>query len=465
MGVNSPNVGISDSVLDAITLRTEDRSARGIASAVRQMIDTGDIGQGEKLPTVRDLSAHLGVSPATVNQAWQALAQAGMLITRGRAGTFVSHMPESDLTPRFLGLGGPLISSGVDLSRGTPDPLLLPSISKAMERVTANRDIWSSSYFDEPVIPVLDRLLRSSWPFRPDSLTVVDGALDALSRIVSVLISFGDRVIVESPGFPPLLDILERAGAEIIPVSLDEQGLVPSEFREALERDPTAAFIQPRAHNPTGTSMSQLRASELAALIGTHMCWVIEDDHSGDISVAADVSIGQYRPDRTVHIRSFSKSHGPDLRLAAIGGASQVIEPLVSNRMLGPGWSSRLLQHILVDLLTNDDSISAVENARNQYSFRSTHLREALRDNGLEPSTGDGINLFIPVEDEQSVLINLAAEGIRVAPGKPFFLGKVQSPGIRVTTSGLESDPEKILQISRTIAQSVERSERTQGIR
>ena len=470
MARQSQESHVVETALSAITRRTEDRSARGIASALRHMIDSGEIGQGTKLPTVRDLSSHLGVSPATVNQAWQALAQAGMLTTRGRAGTFVSSFSVSNHTPRFLGLGGPVINAGIDLSRGIPDPLLLPSLAQAMERVTANRDIWSSSYFDEPVIPELDQLLRQSWPFRPESLTVVDGALDALSRIVSVLISFGDRVIVESPGFPPLLDMLERVGAEIIPVGLDEQGLIPSEFRQALGRDPIAAFVQPRAHNPTGTSMSQLRASELAALIGSGLsgsgtCWIIEDDHSGDISVAADVSIGQYRPDRTVHIRSFSKSHGPDLRLAAIGGSSLVIEPLVNNRMLGPGWSSRLLQHILVELLTNKDSVSAVENARDQYSFRSAHLREALLDGGLDPSTGDGINLFVPVEDEQSVLINLAAEGIRVAPGKPFFAGKVQLPGVRITTSVLDSDPEKINQVARKIAQTVDRSERTQRIR
>lgn len=465
MNTKSESTISHETTLVAITQMTEDRSARGIAAALRQMIQSGDINQGDKLPTVRDLSSHLGVSPATVTQAWQALAQAGMLIARGRAGTFVASFSEKDRTPRFLGLGGPFINSGIDLSRGTPDPLMLPSLSNAMNRVIANRDIWTSSYFDEPVVPELDQLLRQSWPFRPESLTVVDGALDALSRIINVLISFGDRVIVESPGFPPLLDILERTGAEIIPVGLDEQGLVTSEFAEALTRDPVAAFVQPRAHNPTGTSMSQLRASELAALLGTSACWIIEDDHSGDISMAPDVSIGQYRPDRTVHIRSFSKSHGPDLRLAAIGGSGVVIEPLIRDRMLGPGWSSRLLQHILVELLTNQDSVFAVEHARDQYSLRSSHAREALLDNGLEPSPGDGINLFIPVDDEQSVLINLAAEGIRVAPGRPFFIGKAQSPGVRITTSALESDPDKISQLAKTIAQAVDRSERTLGIR
>lgn len=461
---SSPNLG------QALTLQTisgaiEDRSARGIASALRRLITSGRIQEGDKLPTVRDLSAYLGVSPATVNQAWQALVQAGALITRGRAGTFVADVSGSRRTPRFLGLGGPTINSGLDLSRGTPDPELLPSLASALERVTANKDIWASSYFDEPVISDLDGILRDSWPFRPESLTVVDGALDGLSRIVDQIVSFGDRVVVESPGFPPLLDLLERSGAEIIPVAIDEQGLTLIELTLALERQPVAIFLQPRAHNPTGTSMSQLRASEIAALLATHDTWVIEDDHSGDISQAPDVSIGQFLPRKVVHIRSFSKSHGPDLRLAAVGGAAEVLEPLIRQRMLGPGWSSRLLQHLLVELLRSQESFAAVEYARTEYSIRSANLREALLDLGLEPTPGDGINIFIPVEDEQSALVNLAAEGVRVAPGRPFFAGKVETPGVRVTIAGLASDPDQIRDLARTFAHALGRSERTHSLR
>jgi DNA-binding transcriptional MocR family regulator len=448
-----------------ISASLEDRSAKGIAAAVGRLINSGQLEPETKLPTIRDLSGALGVSPATVNQAWQALIQAGALSTRGRAGTFVAGSLVKAGTPRFLGLGGPLISDGVDLSRGTPDPRLLPSLARALESVTSDKDIWVSSYFDEPVIAPLDDLLRGSWPFAPECLTVVDGALDALSRIVDQVVSFGDRVIVEASAFPPLLDLLERSGAELIPVDLDEQGISLTGLQTALELDPVAIFLQPRAHNPTGTSMSKLRSSELAALLSTSQTWIIEDDHSGDISMAPDVSVGQFLPQKTVHIRSYSKSHGPDLRLAAIGGASSVIDPLISRRMLGPGWSSRLLQHLLVELLTNTDSMETVSRAREEYAFRATHFREALIDLGLDPSPGDGINVLVPVDDEQSTLLNLAATGIRVAPGRPFLTGKGHSPGIRVTTAALPTDAPKISHIAASIAQAMGRAERMHSSR
>ncbi len=86
----------------------------------------------------------------------------------------------------------------------------------------------------------------------------------------------------------------------------------------------------------------------------------MEDDHSGDIASAKPVSIGSHLPDRTVHIRSFSKSHGPDLRLAAVGGAGDVITAVANRRLLGPGWSSRILQAVLLALLDDRSVIARV---------------------------------------------------------------------------------------------------------
>ena len=287
---------------------------------------------------------------------------------------------------------------------------------------------------------------------------MVDGALDALSRVVDQVVGLGDRVVMESPGFPPLIDLLERAGAEILPVAMDEQGVIPEELTAALQSAPVAVFLQPRAQNPTGTSMTRLRSSQLAEVLAGSRAWVIEDDHCGDISIADDVSIGQFLPERCVHIRSYSKSHGPDLRIAAIGGAAEVIDPIVARRMLGPGWTSRLLQAVLVDLLTHADPQEVVRSARSAYARRSTVLREHLKDRGVQTSPGDGINVWVPVEDERNALITLAAAGIRVAPGSPFIVaGDGTTPGaggIRVTTGGLPDDEEGIAQVAEAIARA-----------
>ena len=179
---------------------------------------------------------------------------------------------------------------------------------------------------------------------------------------------FGDRVVVEHPGFPPFLDLLDVLGAVAVPVALDEQGMIPEALAVTLRSRPVAVLVQPRAQNPTGASMTPTRAEALARVIrsdghGDELI-VIEDDHSGMISTEGDVTLGTWLPAQVVHVRSFSKSHGPDLRIAALGGPRELIDRIVARRMLGPGWTSRMLQTILLDLLTDGASIDAVAEAR-----------------------------------------------------------------------------------------------------
>jgi DNA-binding transcriptional MocR family regulator len=458
MTISIPATGLSVPA-ETVVGFVDDRSPRGIAAAVHRMIRAGEVQPGDRLPTVRDLGVALGVSPATVSEAWQALGAVGAIHARGRAGTFVRDVAEPTRPTRYLGIGGAPTTeddAALDLSTGTPDPELLPALREPIERFSSGATAWTSSYLDEPVLGALREHLEGSWPFRAQRLTVVDGALDALSRIVDQLVGLGDRVVMESPGFPPLIDLLERAGADVIPVAIDEQGMIPGDLTRALQSAPVAVFLQPRAHNPTGTSMTRFRSSQLAEVLAGSRAWVIEDDHCGDISLADDVSIGQFLPERCVHIRSYSKSHGPDLRIAAVGGAAEVIDPIVARRMLGPGWTSRLLQAVLLDLLTHADPQETVSRARDRYARRSTLLREKLKDRGIASSPGDGINVWISVEDERTALITLAAAGIRVAPGSPFIptAGDSTVSGIRVTTGRLPDDEARIEEVAEIIARA-----------
>lgn len=438
-----------ESTLDVTALvvrAVQDRSPKGIAAAVHRLIRAGQLQTGDRLPTVRDLARELNVSPATVSEAWQALGAVGAIRARGRAGTFVRDTVEPTRPARYLGIGGDPSQDGINLSSGTPDPALLPPLREAVDRVVARSTSWTTSYLDDPVLPELDALLRGTWPFAPERLTVVDGALDALSRVVEQVVRLGDRVVMENPGFPPLIDLLERAGAEVIPVSLDDEGVVPDELEDALALEPVAVFLQPRAQNPTGISMTVGRCLQLARILSGRPTLIVEDDHSGDIATGEDVSIGMHIPDRTVHIRSYSKSHGPDLRIAAVGGSAEVIDPLVSRRMLGPGWTSRLLQAVLVELLTDPAAVAAVERARSTYAMRSLAVRAGLAGRGITSTTGEGINAWVEVADERAALVTLAALGVRVSPGTPFMVAGTPSNHVRVTTGVLDEHDHDQLQ-------------------
>lgn len=418
------------------------RTPVGIAAALGRLITSGRLAPGERLPTVRQLAGELGVSPATISHAWQALSSAGLIVSRGRSGSFVRDQAPHWLPARSRSMAGRTQTTRIDLSRGTPDPQLLPALGPALSRVS--RRAVTQSYQDLPVIPELLALLTESWPFPTESITIVDGALDAISRSLDAVTRFGDRVIVESPGFPPFFDLLDQLGATLLPVAIDEHGIDPVSFAAALKLAPSAVILQPRAQNPTGASMTAERAEELARLLKADKrnatTVVIEDDHSGEISIAPDVSLGRWLPDRVLHVRSYSKSHGPDLRIAALGGPAALVDPIVARRMLGPGWTSRMLQTILHDLLTHSDSVAQISEARRVYFARQKALADALTSFGMSVRQADGINTWLPVADERDAIVQLAASGIRVAGGSPFIGTEGAAPFIRVTAGALRGD-------------------------
>ncbi len=410
--------------------RISDRSARGIAAAVGRMISAAELSVGGRLPTVRELSKELGVSPTTVSEAWQSLAAVGAIDARGRQGTFV-RQPTGPATPRRYRR----VTEGpghfaLDLSSGTPDPSLLPDLGPVIARVS--RQSLTSSYLDHPVLPELAERVRADWPFPPEELTVVDGAMDALDRVASVIVRLGDLVAVENPTFPPLLDLLDLLGADVIGVDMDDEGMLTAGLVEALARGATSVFLQPRAHNPTGITLTARRGQQLATALADSEAIVVEDDHSGDIASGELVSLGSWLPQRTVHIRSYSKSHGPDLRLAAVGGAGNVVSAVANRRLLGPGWSSRILQAVLLEMLDHQPTIDAVGAARSEYASRRLAVTDVLSDAGVGFTGTDGINLWMQVADERSALLTLAAQGIGAAPGEPFMV-RDGAPSLRVT--------------------------------
>lgn len=408
-----------------------DRSAAGIARGVARLVSAGTLAPGQRLPTVRALANELGVSPTTVSTAWQALQRQGVLETRGRLGSTILGTPRAPTPTRFLRLHRDPGGRTLDLSAGTPDPALLPNLQRAVRNV--GRQVPVSSYFDRAVLPELEEVLLADWPFPAGALTIVDGTLDAIDRILSVTLRFGDRVIVENPTFPPILDLLECYGTEVIGLPVDEEGLCVPPLTEALASGTVAAIIlQARAHNPNGHAMSTARAHQIAEVLPSSTL-VIEDDHAAALSAAPPVSVGEHRPDQTVHIRGYSKSHGPDLRLAAMGGAPDVVDQVVRRRLLGPAWTSRLLQSILLFLLTDPASQTKVACAAHAYATRRELLAEALAERGVCVSGTDGINMWLQVHDEQAALIRLAVDQITAAPGSPFLSTPLLTQHIRIT--------------------------------
>lgn len=431
---------MATNVARAVADRLEDRTSRGLARALSLAIGDGALAEGERLPPIRVLARELALSPSTVASAWRILARAGAIRTDGRRGSAVAPArPGPARYRRALERPGP---ARLDLSTGTPDAALLPDLGPALASV--GHGATAGSYLEDPMLEALAGALAPSWPYPAASLAVVDGAMDGLDALASRLLGVEDVVVVENPTFPPLLDLLDALGVRVVGAALDEEGIAPDALAAALPLRPRALVLQPRAQNPTGVSMSAARARELAGLLSGIDTLVIEDDSMGDVASSEPVSLGRHLPERTVHLRSFSKSHGPDLRLAVMSGPPAVIEDLRERRRLGQGWTSRLLQAVLVDLLTRESARAQVAAARDEYARRRRAVVDALDARGVATAGDDGLNLWLPVGDETAALVALASRGIAAAAGRPFVVGAGVGPHVRVTVGLVDGDVEAV---------------------
>jgi DNA-binding transcriptional MocR family regulator len=250
-------------------------------------------------------------------------------------------------------------------------------------------------------------------------LTIVDGALDAVDRILGLIRSHQRAVILEEPNFPALYDLVERHGLEIRSVAIDNEGMSIEGLRAELAKGGVGAvLLQPRSQNPTGYSLSESRSIEIAAIVSQYPdVLVIEDDHSGLLCAETLRTMAETLGTQIAYILSFSKSHGPDLRLAALFANRDLVDELNHRRTLGPSWSSKLLQATLNQMLNNPSTNDLILEAQHAYAER----RAAVADLFRIATIGSGINVWVDSPEALTALLQLTHHHIRVAPGANFY--------------------------------------------
>ncbi len=389
----------------------------------------GRLRPGERLPAVRALAARLEVSPGTVAAAYQRLADRGLLQGHGRRGTVVAGRPPLPVRPRFV------LPPGVrNLADGNPDPALLPDLAP----VLATLDLTPHLYGDAAKHPGLlsaagAQLDADGIP--PGPLAVVGGAMDGVERVLTAHLRPGDRVAVEDPGYAGVLDLLPALRFQAVPVPVDALGMQPEALDRALAAGTSAAVVTPRAQNPTGAAFDGGRAQALRRVLARHPgVIVVEDDHAGPVAGAAHHSICEGLACWAV-VRSYAKSLGPDLRVAVLRGDATTVARVEGRQALGTGWVSQLLQQTVAHLLTDPATGRLLHRAATTYARRRRGLVEALTAHGLTATGGSGLNMWVPVAEEQSAVRALLAAGWAVAAGESYR--RTTGTGIRVTISTL----------------------------
>lgn len=419
--------------------RLSDRTIRGIALETSALIRAGALPVGAKLPPIRDLAFRLNVSPATLSEAWSDLRRQKILTGRGRNGTFVSG-------DRFIAKPARLASSGrygsdvLNLTQAVPDTRLLPPLAQAMAYGASAEGV--NSYERSRILPELEAAVRATWPYEAEAFLATNGGYNAVYTLFHALVMPGAAVAIEDPTAMRLLDILEDRGVRIVPVTCDAEGPLPSSLREAMAYKPVAFLFQPRLHSVTGQTVSPERLAELAGILDGTDTLIIEDDGVGDISAASRQSMGDRFPDRVIHILSYSKTFGPDLRLAVLSSSAAIVDQIQSYRSFSAGWTSRILQGAAAWLLRDVETGAVVDRARELYQQRRDALTVALKDRDVQVTDGGGLCAWVPVASAPFAMVTLAARGIAVHPGAKFSVSP--SNHIRVGTGTLTERCEEV---------------------
>ncbi len=417
-----------------VRYRPSGRTASEIAASLESAVASGHYAAGDRLPTVRLLADQLGVNPNTVSAAYRSLRDRGVIETSGRRGTRVRQRPA--VAPRAA-VRVTVPPGARDVSTGNPAPVLLPRLDGVLRRYRSA----PVGYDDVDLTPALataasTHLAETGVP--TGFLAVTSGALDAIERVLGAHLRPGDTVAVEDPGWGSLLDLVAAMGFVAVGVDVDDEGPVPSSLDRALDGGARALVVTSRAQNPTGAAVSASRARAVRRSLRERPgVLVVEDDHAAEVAGAPISSLVSPTPvtSRWAHVRSLSKSYGPDLRVAVVAGDESTIARVRGRFRLGPGWVSHLLQHVAAGMWTEPELQSRVARAATRYAARRNALVAALAREGVTAHGHSGLNVWVPVPDETTAVTSLLASGWAVAPGARFRISS--PPGVRVTITQL----------------------------
>jgi DNA-binding transcriptional MocR family regulator len=411
--------------------RIEAASAAELVRSIERAVASGHLAPGQPLPSVRRLAAEVGLSPVTVSAGLAELRRRGIVVTEQRRGTRVGAAPPLGSWRAPL----PVPPGARELSRGNPDPELLPDLAGVLARTPLPTRLYGES----PVLAELAASARAQLEadgIGADALCLLSGALDGIERVLQAHARPGDRVAVENPGYAALFDLLRAQSLVLEPVAVDDRGMLPASLEAALQAGASAVVITPRGQNPTGAALDAARARQLRAVLDRHpAALLIEDDHLGAVAASQLHTLTPGR-ERWAATRSVAKALGPDIRLAVLSGDPETVARVQGRQQCGPGWVSHILQALVMTLWSDPVVERRIADAGAVYAARRQGLLDALASHGVRAHGASGLNVWVPVREETGVVGALAQRGWVVAPGAPYRLAG-SPPAIRVTTATL----------------------------
>jgi DNA-binding transcriptional MocR family regulator len=329
----------------------------------------------------------------------------------------------------------------ISFAGGLPAPELFPAeliasaFATALAPTVAARALQYSSTEGDPQLRALlaERFALRGLPAGADELLVTTGSQQALGLVTAVLVDRGDTVLVENPSYLAALQCFSLAGARMIPVPCDDEGLDPDALPDLIAaHDPKFLYLVPTFQNPTGRTLPEARRRRLAEVAAEHGLWIVEDDPYGELRydgeplrpIAAYPGAG----DRTVSVSSLSKVLAPGLRLGWLRAPEALLRPLAIAKQAADLHTSTVDQHAARVSLQAADIDEHIGRICDEYRRRRDALLDGLA--GVLPA-GSTFNrpaggMFVWARlpegwDAGELLVAALRHDVAFVPGAPFF--------------------------------------------
>jgi GntR family transcriptional regulator/MocR family aminotransferase len=459
---------------------------RQLYERLRGAILTGQLESGTRLPSTRTLASELGVSRTTTALAYEQLQLEGYIESRVGDGTRVTHLgpiqpvqtvpntPDPGVShavgvfPSGLARRGQLlINTPVpegfyawrqnDMASpfriGEPDVTFFPY--KTWARLLAKharRSLQALSFYrsGQGYAPLCEAIAAHIGVTRgvhcsPEQVIVTTGAQGALDLVARVLLDPGDQVWIEDPGYAGARGALLAAGAQLIPVPVDREGL-DVEAGRRLCPDARLAVVTPSHQFPTGVTMSLRRRLALLEWATESRGWIVEDDYDSEYRYGGrplEALQCLDRAGRVLYIGTFSKVLFPSLRLGYLIVPREVLQAFLSVRFFIDIHQPVLEQMVLADFLVEKHFMRHLRNMRLLYLER----RNALVD-VLTRELGDLLDIVVPEaglhlvawllsgKSAQGVSQQAQAYGLSIPPVSDFSMQPLQRDGLMLGFAG-----------------------------
>lgn len=461
--------------------RTPGTIGNQLYAAIRDLIHSGGLTSGERLPASRTLAQDLQLSRTTVVSVFDRLTSEGLIESRTGAGTFVSNAlmatrpkpPRGNLDvdgaqkpTRKLKLSQTISRASRSFTERLPHEVkpfatALPAFD-AFPRATWMRlmnrhwraDVVASMEYADPCgDPQLRQAIASHLisnrgiNCEPEQIFVVSGAQHAFQLIANILLDPGEKVWFENPGAIGARNCLLACGAKLVPVPVDTDGMnIQRGVRKA--RDFKLAFVTPSHQQPLGVSMSLDRRFALLQAADEANAFIIEDDYDGEFRYSGPPLPTLKSTDmagRVLYVGTFSKTLFPAIRLGFILVPPALIDVFnhVSQAVLQGVATAP--QAVVAEFMRNGHFATHIRRMRKIYAERhlvfydasNRHLRGLL---DVRP-TDTGLHTIglLPAEiSEEDAAAAARAKDIMVAPISRFCIAPTTAHGLVLGFSGIQ---------------------------